>query len=96
MRILGGSISVPSKVVLTGPLLMSTVNHFYFQRELQPCICAVSQWSVGSMLLHKHGPAPHMSGHASMLPHSGNVGCAELIFLALAALAASPFPIEGM
>jgi len=62
MRLLGGPTSAPSKVVLTGPLVMSTVSHFCFQRELQPCICAVSRWSVGSMLPHKYRPTPHMSG----------------------------------
>ena len=61
MQLLGGSISAPSKMVLMGPLLMSTISRFW-QRELQPSICAASQWSVGSTLSHKHGPAPHMSG----------------------------------
>ena len=42
MRLLGRSVSVPTKVMLMGLLLMSTVSHFC-HRELQPSICAVSQ-----------------------------------------------------
>ena len=42
MRLLSGSMPAPSKMVLMGPLLRSTVSHLW-QRELQPSICAVSQ-----------------------------------------------------
>ena len=42
MRLLSGSMPAPSKMMLMGPLLRSTISHLW-QRELQPSICAVSQ-----------------------------------------------------
>ena len=64
MRLLGGSTSAPSMMVLMGLLLMSTVSHFC-QRELQPSICAVSQLecccskrSMGMRLLGESMSAP--------------------------------------
>ena len=60
------------KVVQMGLLSWSPFNHFLSKRAF---VLSLS-WSVGSVLCHEHGPAPHMS---SMLPHSGNVVCAALM-----------------
>jgi len=58
------------------------------------------RWGVGTVASSGHRSAPHMSeGTPACCPLSGNAGGAALMqssYVALAALAASPFLIEGM
>jgi len=71
MRLLGGPMSAPSKMVFTGLLSGSTVSHFC-QRELQPSLlCCLSVGVLASCFAMKHGPAPHTSG--------GTLACCHII-----------------
>jgi len=58
------------------------------------------RWSVGTVASSwAQVSSTHVRGYSSMLPLSGNAGGAALMqrsHVALAALAASPFLIEGM
>ena len=73
-----------------------------FNTEFYPNKCCLSTRGVGSCSMHiESGPAPNSSGGTAACCHlhGDNVCCAALkqsIMMALAAYAASPFPIEGM